>query len=507
MTAVTKPLNYATMSSTSLDRSLVTGIGWTAAFRWIAQIVSWGGTLYAARILAPADYGVIAMAMVPVGLVRMIDELGFDAVLLQKRDLTDDQLARLGGLALIFSGVLALLLAACASLIAKFYREPAVTPVIVALSLLMVIEALQIVPRVLLQRDLQFFWLGAVYLLQAVAMALTLILLAHFGAGLWALVINTLAGAATATLFLLALRPFAPRWPRDFAGLREPLISGWRMLVSRAAYYANSTADQTIAGRIIGKDALGHYSFAMAIASLPVTEITSLVSRVVPGVFSVAQSDPALLRRYFLLLTEALAYLAFPVSCGIALTAIHIVPVALGPQWEAVVVPLQALCIYMAIYAAQTLVSHVLLWTGHFRHLMWFSLMSLVVLPTAFLIGMNAGGLNGLAWTWSVAYPLVCLPPMIVAWRIMGLRWLQFFAALLPPLIACAVMSLGVMLVRFVMGPDVGHLAALAIEAATGASIYAAVLALAFRHRIFALIHFVRDARSPSPAVAAAQLV
>lgn len=492
------------MSSTTLDRSLVTGIGWTAVFRWIAQIVSWGGTLYAARILAPADYGVIAMAMVPVGLVRMIDELGFDAVLLQKRDLTDDQMAQLGGFAMLFSGALMLLLTACAPLIALFYREPAVTPVIVALSLLMLIEALQIVPRVLLQRDLEFFWLGAVYLLQAVAMAVTLVVLAHFGAGLWALVINTLAGAATSTLLLLWLRPFLPRWPRNLAALRDPLISGWRMLVTRAAYYANSTADQTIAGRVLGKDALGHYSFAMSIASLPITEITSLVSRVVPGVFSAAQSDPALLRRYFLLLTEALVYLAFPVACGIGLTAVHIVPVALGPQWDAVVVPLQALCVYMSIYAAQTLVSHVLLWTGHFRHLMWFCLMSLVVLPTAFFIGMRTGGLNGLAWTWAVAYPLVCIPPIIVAWRILSMRWMQFFAALAPALIACAVMSVGVLLVRAVMGPDAGHIAALAVESAVGACVYTAVLALAYRRRVLALIQFVRDARSPSAPVVSA---
>src|SRR6185436_5466816 len=105
------------MSSPSLDRSLVTGIGWTAFFRWAAQIVSWGGTLYAARILVPADYGVIAMAMVPIGLVRMIEDFGFDAVILQNRELSQEQVARLGGLALLFGVVLAFLIAAASPLI------------------------------------------------------------------------------------------------------------------------------------------------------------------------------------------------------------------------------------------------------------------------------------------------------------------------------------------------------------------------------------------------------
>jgi O-antigen/teichoic acid export membrane protein len=487
------------MSSPSLDRSLVTGIGWTAFFRWAAQIISWGGTLYAARILVPADYGVIAMAMVPIGLVRMIEDFGFDAVILQNRELSQEQVARLGGLALLFGVVLALLIAAASPLIADLYGEPSVALVILALSSLVVLDALQIVPRVLLQRDLNFFWLGAVYLLQTAVISATVLALAMYGAGMWALVFNTIAGSAFATVILFLLRPFRPRWPRDLAGLRGPIISGWRMLVSRAAYYANSTADQAIAGRILGKDALGHYSFAMSIASLPIQEITSLVSRVVPGVFSAAQADRALLRRYFLLLTETLSYVAFPVSSGVALTAVHIVPVALGPQWDAVILPLQGLCLYMAMYSAQTLVSHVLLWTGHFRHLMWFSVMSLVVLSLAFVIGMRAAGLEGLAWSWSIAYPLSCLPPMVIAWRILQLRWMQFFNALFPAAVACGVMSVVVLLVHRALSPDTSHIAALAIESTVGAITYFIVMWFAFRPRLLLLIDFVRSARSLKP--------
>ncbi|HEY1126146.1 MAG TPA: hypothetical protein VGF83_00135, partial [Actinomycetota bacterium] len=53
-----------------LDRSLVSGIAWTVAFRWIAQVISWAATLYVARILVPGDYGLVAMATVPIGFAR-----------------------------------------------------------------------------------------------------------------------------------------------------------------------------------------------------------------------------------------------------------------------------------------------------------------------------------------------------------------------------------------------------------------------------------------------------
>jgi O-antigen/teichoic acid export membrane protein len=491
-------LDIAVVSTNQLDRSLVTGIGWTAAFRWASQVISWGGTLYAARILAPADYGVIAMAMVPVGLLRMIEDFGFDTVLLQNRDLSDDQVARLGGLALLFGALLTACLALLGPVFAAFYGEPVVADVVAALSLLVLLDALQVVPRVRLQRDLDFFWLGAVYLMQTVAVTGTLIFLASGGAGLWALVINTIAGSAVATVALFVLRPFIPLWPGRLAGLRGPLLSGWRMLVSRAAYYANSNADQLLAGRVLGKEALGHYSFAMSIASLPVQEITSLVSRVVPGIFSAAQDDRKLLLRYFLALTEAISYLAFPVSCGLALTASHVIAVALGPQWSDAVVPLQALSIYMALFAAQTLVSHVLLWTGHFRQVMWFSLLSLVVLPVGFLIGMRFGGLAGLAYAWSIAYPLSCLPAILYAKRLIKLRWADYLNALLPAATGCLVMAGAVIAVDALVSSGQGDIVALATEAAVGAAVYVTVMVVGFRRRLMAFVVLVRSVRSPA---------
>jgi teichuronic acid exporter len=484
--------------SRDLDRSLVTGIGWTALFRWIAQIVSWGATFYAARVLSPGDYGLIAMAMIPIGLVRLIEDFGFDVVILQNRNLTPDQIARLGGLAVGLSGALALALAAAAPFIARFNGEPAVTSMIVALSFVIVLDALQIVPRALLQRDLEFRWLGMVYALQIAATSVVLVVLATVGAGHWALVLNVLAGGVVATLLLLWKRPFLPSWPRDVASLSEPILAGWRMLVSRAAYYANSTADQTIVGRFLGKDALGHYSFAMTIASMPIQEITSLAGRVVPGIFSAAQTDPAALRRYFLMLTEALTYVSFPVCFGLLLTAEHVVPLALGPQWGDVVEPLRILCVYMSIYTAQVMVSHVLVWTGHFRYMMWFSVMSLIVLVPALAFGVRVGGLEGLGWAWVIAYPLVSFPPLWVARRILGMRWTEFLGSLAPAASACAAMAITVLWTKHALAN--AHLptaATLGIEASVGAVTYVGVLAIVYRARLLALLDVIRGRHTP----------
>ncbi len=473
-----------------LDRELFAGIAWTAVFRWVAQLVSWAGTFYAAHLLTPADYGVVTMAMVPIGLLRMVEDFGLDTVLVQDRNLDSDQIARLAGLALLVGAGLCIVFLAAARPIAAFNHEPVVAALVSALSVTFLFDAIQLLPRATLQRQLRYRTLAAVTAVQFLVSAITLVTCARHGLGFWALVLNTLVANAIVTVVLVWLAPFAVSWPRNIASLARPMLSGWRLLVSRAGWYGYSNADQFLIGRVLGKESLGNYQFAMTFSGLPVQEVTSVVSRVVPGVFSAVQSQPTELRRYFLLLTEAMAYLALPAAAGLALTADHVVHIGLGPQWEAVIVPFRILCLYYAAYAAQVLVSHVLLWTGRFRANMWFTLLGVVGLVTAFSLTVRSG-VVAIAWTWAVMFPLLCLPALVLAARVLDMKLRQFFAALLPATLACAVMAGAVLLVRSKISDGRGDVAALLLESSVGAATYIAVLALAYRQRVVAILRIV----------------
>ncbi|MGI8843272.1 MAG: oligosaccharide flippase family protein, partial [Gemmatimonadaceae bacterium] len=83
--------------SLDLDRSLVDGIAWTGAMRFLAQALRWSATLLLARLLSPADYGLVGYATVYLGLVALVNELGLSAAIVQQRHLTKEQIAKLGG--------------------------------------------------------------------------------------------------------------------------------------------------------------------------------------------------------------------------------------------------------------------------------------------------------------------------------------------------------------------------------------------------------------------------
>jgi teichuronic acid exporter len=490
------------MNIRELDRTLFAGIAWTAALRWLGQLISWCATLYAVRILTPGDYGLVAMATIPIGFARLVENFGLESVVLQDRSLAGEQIARLAGLGIALSLGLIVVFMLGSPLFAGFFREPAVQPIIMVLSLTFLIDALQIVPRALLQRDLQFQRLAKINFVQVCVSAAILVTASSIGLGPWALVANTLIGALVTLALILRLRPYAIALPRKVRTLLQPLTAGWRVLVAHTGWYGYSNADSAIVGRVLGKDEAGIFSIALALANLPTQELASVMGRVVPGVFTRSQSDQTLLRRYFLLLTEGLSYLALPIATGIALTADTIVAVLFGEQWLDAANPLRILCGYVAFHVMQMLAPHVIMWTGHFRAIMWLNLFALAVLPPAFLVGIQ-WGLVGVAWAWVIAYPIAMLPALILSNRLLGISWLQFVAPMGPALVACGAMIATVMMVDRAFDMEAwSNQSQLVARALIGAVAYAAVLALVFRARVTRIAAVVRgSALEPAPGL------
>jgi teichuronic acid exporter len=484
-----------------LDRALFSGIAWTALLRWSSQVISWTATVFVARLLVPGDYGLLAMAMIPIGLVRIAEDFGLDAILVQDRTIVGDRQAQLAGFVLGVGAVLTTLSMLLARPIAAFFKEPDVAQLIAVLSLLFLTDALQVVSRAILQRQLAFSKIAAVLFVQVAVTQGVLLTAALLGLGMWSLVLANVSGGVAAAGMLWASAPYRIRWPRHIHDLARPLLQGWRVMASRFAYYAYSTSDQTIIGRFLGKDALGAYSFTITFANLPFQEASSIITKVVPGVFSTVQNRRDELRRYFLMLTESLVLLTLPLSVGLALTADLVVSVILGPNWKAVVQPLQLMCIYSAFQGSQILISHLMMWTGQFRAQMWCSILTGVVLPLSFL-ALAGRGLVAIALAWSIVYPLTNVPSLLIGLRTVRVSFVEWLKASGPAAFGCLLMTVAVLAVRraSVDQPDVVRLAA---AICVGGTVYAVVIWLAFRARIMAILDVVRNASKPQQRDAA----
>ncbi|HEX6879417.1 MAG TPA: lipopolysaccharide biosynthesis protein [Terriglobales bacterium] len=468
-------------------------MAWTGAAKWGTQGVSWVSTVIVARLLTPGDFGLVNMATVYLGFLTLVSEFGVGAAVVSLRDLDDDQIAQLNTFSILLGISCFVLSCAAAVPLGLFFKAPQLPLALAVMSVSFLINAFQSVPMALLQKEMCFKLLSIIDAVRAIFLAGVTIALAFAGFGYWTLIYGSLVSAAIATGLTVLRRP------HRFAGLRgdslkHALAFSWRVLVSRLAWYGYSNSDFVVAGKTLGQAALGGYSLAWNIATMPVEKITAMIGGVTPAFFSSIQKDRAALQKYFLNITEGIALLTFPAAFGLALVAGPFVTVLLGPKWLSVIVPLELLSLYVSVRSLAPILPQILTVTGGTRFGMWSSLLNLVLFPPAFYIGSRWGA-TGIAVAWILVYPIANIPLYWRVFKTLDLGFGAYLKVLRPTAFACAIMSAGVLLERRYLPEHWPAIWNLALLVLTGALLYVASIWLFFRDRIIAIYRRLRPSQ------------
>jgi len=485
-----------------LDKHLAHSLAWRAATNWASQLVSWASLFVVVRLLTPADFGIVAMALVLFPYLRILGEFGIPQTIVNLRDLTDEQLAQLNTVSLMLSIGCFGIAVALAWPLALFFKTPQLAPVVVVTCLGLIPLGFRSVSEGLLSKEMQFrtlSWFEAIRAL--IATAVTLVL-AFVGFGYWALVLGNLVATFARTILLGSSRPHRFAMPR-MATLKEPLSFGRHILVSVIALSAYERLDNVTAGRVLGQAALGVYGLAWNLAYVPLDKVTSLVTTIIPTYLAAARKEPESLRRYVRTLSEALALATFPATIGLGIVARELVPVALGAKWVGVIAPLQVLSIYAAFRSIVAIIPKVLTAVGNARFVMWNDLRALVILPIAFYIGSH-WGTAGIAWGWIAAYPLVAVPLYWKAFKTIKMPVATYLQALRPAIDGTLMMILAVLAVRWALPPSWPAWIRLIAEVAAGGVVYLSTLMLLHRKRVLAFVRMAKSFRRAEPIVSEA---
>lgn len=475
-----------------MDRSVLTGIAWTGGAKWATQVLSWGTTILVARLLTQQDYGVVGMAMVYLGLAQVISELGISAAIVQRRDLTEEQIARVGGLAVLVGLAFTLLAAALAGVIAAFFHEPAVAAVQRVLGLTFVISSFWTVPYALQTRDLPFRQLALVDTAEALTLTAVTFAFALAGYGYWAIALGAVCSRAAAAAIATAQRPHRIALPVPLASIRGAIRIGADVVVSRLAWYAYSNADFAVVGRWLGSAALGAYTIGWTIATIPVSRVHQLYHRVTSAVFSAVQHDQAAVARYVAHIAEGVACVSFPASIGLALVADLFVAVVLGPRWTAAVTPMRLLALSAVLRSLDPLLAQVMINTGHSRWNARTMVTAALTMPLLFVAGAR-WGTAGVAWAWLIGHPVLVWGRQVhKVLGITGMDLAGYLRALWPAASSTAVMALAVVATRAAMPRAWPAGAALAGAVAAGTTAYLVTLVLLHGGRLRALRDVLR---------------
>jgi O-antigen/teichoic acid export membrane protein len=480
-----------------MDKHLMGAIAWTAAAKWSSQILTWLCLLIVARLLIPSDFGIVGVAGVYLGLVAVFSEFGFGSAVITLRDLTVDEIAQINTFSAISGTIGFIVSCALATPIGWFFRSQQLPAVIVVMSTNFLITGFKTVPSSLLQREFAFKRLSLIDTVVAVTQSLCVLLLAWRGAAYWSLVLASVIGAAVSTTLTVASRPGRFAWPR-LKSIAHAVNFSWQVFVARLSFNLYSDADFLVAGRVLGATALGAYTFAWNLATLPVEKVTALVGQVTPAFFSANQSDHGGLRRYLQTLTEGIALLTFPATIGLGLLAPEFVALVLGKRWSGVVAPLEVLAFYGSIRSVSALLGSLLTALRETQFLMWNNVAAAVLMPTAFYLGSRWGP-SGIAWSWIVAYPLVALPLYVKTFRKIGMPVRKYLGAIRPALDGSLAMILAVSVLKWAIPPAWPLYVRFALEVTGGAAAYLIVLSVLHGDRLRSFLSLYRRNRANSP--------
>ena len=459
-------------SRPSLRTSAASGMLWQGSSYLFGKLAVLVTTLVLARLLVPEEFGLVALAMVFITYADSVADLGVaQALVYLPRTAAHARAALVAALG--FGLVLAGGAAVAAPLVAAFFGEPAVAPLLRLLSLSLLAGALASVPEALMRRDLQFRRLSGAAVLRSIAIGVVSVTLALQGLGALALAWGTVAGAlvyVVATWSFLPARPDARVWRTERAALRAVLGYGLPaaggMLLAKLIF----DIDYLIVGAELGAEALGFYTMAFRLPELLIINVFFVVSSVTFPLYSQAREDPDRLRRGYL--TSVRIQAAYGMCAGLAVAAVApvLVPVLLGDNWTPAVAALVPLAVYAALRSLGAGANDVYKALGRPGLSVQISLLRLVVLVPALLLATR-WGVAGVAWAQVLAAAAFVVLMQGVALRVLGLRWKQLLQAIWPALASgVAAGGTALVLVLTLPGPALVVLAVAALAAGATAA-------------------------------------
>jgi teichuronic acid exporter len=445
------------------------GLKWNTAAKTIGQAVSWLVTLLVIRLLTPQDYGLMAMSVVIISLVTGFAEFGLGGSLIQAQTVSRVELARLAGVLAAMNLGCGVLVFAGADLYAALLHEPRLADIVRVLALQFALNAIDAVPQAIAYREMQFKRMAGIELAVMLLGSAVTLVLAWLGAGVWALVVGTIASGVLRTTLFVSLSTFV--WPSiHLGGMGRHLRFGGAMTAGRMLWQFTFQADVLIAGRFLTSQAVGLYSVALHLATLPMNKAMGILNQVAFSAVARLQEDLPRMRERLLDALRLLALAAIPALWGVCAVAPEFVDVALGDAWHPAIFALQIVSLFTPVRMIGAVFSTALAGIGRADLDLRNMAINAVVLPAAFLVGVQ-WGVDGLAASWAIAVPIASALNFPRTLGSLGIHLSQVWAAVRVPFAAGVIMLACVAGLRMAL-LDHGELVRLPLLVAFGAASY-----------------------------------
>ncbi|MGD0812274.1 MAG: lipopolysaccharide biosynthesis protein [Verrucomicrobiota bacterium] len=454
----------------SIKHKAVNAVIWSGLERLSGQLIRFAIGVILARLLVPAEFGLIGMLGIFIGVAQVFVNCGFGEGLIQKQNATHRDECSVFYFNIAFGVFAGCLLYVAAPWIANFYRQPILTSLARLMALDVVINSFGIVQTMLLNKEIDFKTQLKVSVVSTVISGGIAVGMALQGFGVLSLAFQALIGDVLRVILLWAWHDWRPSAAFSFSSLRELLPYGSRLFASNLLNNIFTEIYSLVIGRIYTPAALGLFTRAKQMQQLPVDNLCSIVGRVSFPIFASVQQDKTVLKRGVRKAARGLVMINFPAMIGLAVTARPLVLVLLTKKWEACVPYIQLLCVGGALYPLSLIHLNALAAQGRSDLFLRLEIIKKMFVVAAVALSFRHG-VKGLLIGDIVVSIISCYLNSYYSIRLIGYSWEEQILDLLPYLGISALMGVCVWLAGG-LPPWGGNFSRLAAEVATGMIVY-----------------------------------
>lgn len=421
----------ANLRQKSIRGATVTGFGQIVKF-----VLQFGSTAILARLLTPADYGLIAMVSLVTIFVEILKEGGLTAATIQKDDITHEQISTLFWFNAALGCCMAICLLGISPLVAMFFDEAKLVKITCVLSIGFIFGGISVQHQALLRRNMQFSILMLLDICSRFFSIVVAIIMAWNNFGYWSLVGMTLVRSVVDCLGVWIFVRWIPGLPKRGYGVKSMLKFGFDVLSFKLLNFFSRQFDNILIGKYCSVIDLGLYNKAYNMLLLPIQQVNSPLSSVALPALSRVKNDPKKFSRYFLHVLQLVSSICLPIVALMTIFSYEVISLLLGNQWLE--------CAYLfkllGVSAALGVISNPLGWllvalgdTKKYRNMGIFTSVAIVA---GFLIGIPYG-VRGVATAYSVTMCLITIPTWLFVLKSTSIRSSAVLHTIFPAIVAC----------------------------------------------------------------------
>jgi PST family polysaccharide transporter len=399
-------------SGDAMKQRAVRGAVITTLAQAVKLFVQIASVVLLSRMLLPSDFGIYAMLAPIVGFAMLFQDFGLSQALITSKNLTQGQAAMIFRVNAILSIAVAVILAGCAPLISAFYKEPAVTWLIIALSFQIIMAGLTSSHRSLLSRGMRFKQLAILEIVSTLAGFIAALIWAWWSPSPWVLVVQSLMMTGLFMLGAWVATRWLPTESGSYDDIRSMMHFGFGMTGFTLTNFVSRNADNLMIGWAHGATQLGFYDRAYKLLLFPLMQVNAPISNVIIPVLSRLTEEPQRYRLAYLRTVRQMLLLTMPGVTFLIVSADVLIPALMGEVWR----PAVPIFMWLGVAAIHQTISNTFGWlfitqrrtTTYAK----FGLFATVTCVAAFAAGLPWGAV-GVAAAYSLSGIAIRLPLLV----------------------------------------------------------------------------------------------